>query len=127
MKSIRIKTKQKNHSQQKKHTKRKTTKKPLTNKFNTIYKYSNNLKNLTKLSKGSRTTAVKKVWEYINKSSLKGKSNEMLKHNGKTYKGGQVILCKTDVMKRFSGNKNKIAMTQIAQLISKQLEDLDDN
>ena len=39
MKSIRIKTKQKNHSQQKNHTKRKTTKKPLTNKFNTIYKY----------------------------------------------------------------------------------------
>ena len=118
MKSITVhkpKLQKKNHKTQKK------------NNFNSIYKYSNHLKNLTKLSKGTRTTAVKKVWEYINKSSLKGKSTEILKHNGKTYKGGQVILCNTDLMKKFSGNKNKIAMTQIAQLISKQLENIGGN
>ena len=118
IKSIKVnntKLQKKNHKTQKKNT------------FHSIYKYSNHLKNLTKLSKGTRTTAVKKVWEYINKLSLKGKSTEILKHNGKTYKGGQVILCNTDLMKRFSGNKNKIAMTQIAQLISTQLEHIGGN
>ena len=45
----------------------KKTKKTKKNKFNSIYKYSTNLQKITQLSKGSRTTAVKKVWEYINK------------------------------------------------------------
>lgn len=99
----------------------KTNKKTRKNSFNQVYKFASPLKNITNQNQGTRTNAVKKVWEYINKHNLKGSSTELLKHNGKTYKGGQVILCKTDLMKKFSNNKNKIAMTQIAQLISKNL------
>lgn len=124
MKSIKVHNIKLQKKTQKTHKTQKKTHKTQKNNFHSIYKYSNHLKNITKLSKGTRTTAVKKVWEYINKLSLKGKSNEILKHNGKTYKGGQVILCNTDLMKNFSGNKNKIVMTEIAQLISKQLENI---
>lgn len=97
------------------------TSKTKKNSFNSVYKFSNNLKNITNLKQGKRTDAVKKVWEYINKHNLKGSGKEILKYNGKTYKGGQVISCKTNLMKQFSNNKTKIAMTQIAQLISNNL------
>ncbi len=89
--------------------------------LNKIYSFKTKLQNITKTSKGTRKEAVKKVWNHINQNNLKGSKNDTLHHKGKTYKGGQVILCKNKAMKDFSMNKNKIAMTEIGGLISKQL------
>ena len=99
----------------------KITKSRKNNSFNQVYKYKLPLKNLVNMNKGARKDAIKKVWSYINKHSLKGKSTDNIMYNGKQYKGGQVILCKSKLMKDFSNNKNKIAMTEIASLISKNL------
>ena len=91
------------------------------NAFNQVYKFKLPLKNLVNMDKGARKDAIKKVWSYINKHSLKGNSTDSIIYNGKKYKGGQVILCKNKLMKDFCNNKNKIAMTEIAKLISKNL------
>ena len=89
--------------------------------LNKIYSFKTKLRNITKSSKGTRKEAVRKVWNHINQHNLKGKKHEILRLKGKTYKGGQVILCKNKAMKDFSMNKNKIAMTEIGGLISKHL------
>ena len=86
-----------------------------------VLRFKSSLVNLTKQKQGSRKEAVKKIWNHIKTNKLKGGENEKYTHKGKTYKGGQVILCKTKLMKEFSGGKNKIAMTEIAQFISKNI------
>ena len=89
--------------------------------LNKIYKFKKQLGNITKTQSGTRKDAVKSIWNHINKNKLKGNKIETLRHNGKLYKGGQVIMCKDKLMKDFSQNKTKIAMTQIAGLISKHI------
>ena len=100
---------------------RKSSKKSQGKGLNKVYSFKSKLQNITKSSKGTRKEAVRKVWKHINQNNLKGNKTETLRHKGKTYKGGQVILCKNKAMKEFSMNKNKIAMTEIGGLISKHL------
>ena len=50
-----------------------------------------------KLTRGEKT---KKLWAHIKKNDLQGslEDGDTCKFGGKTYKGGQVIYCETDLM-----------------------------
>ena len=63
---------------------------------------------------------MKKIWDYIKKKHLKGKSGsgDTVKYKGRTYKGGQIIYCKDAKLKKLCG-KSKISMVEVGGFVSK--------
>ena len=63
---------------------------------------------------------MKKIWDYIKKKNLKGKSGsgDTVKYKGRTYKGGQIIYCKDAKFKKLCG-KSKISMVEIGGFVAK--------
>ena len=96
---------------------RSSGKKSKKNTFNNPLKVSGPLVAVIGKTSVSRPQATKKFWAYIKKNKLQAKSGSdvSVTYKGKTYKGGQVILCGGDKnMKKLCGGNAKISMVQLA-------------
>lgn len=77
------------------------------------------LAKIVKKKSASRKEATKQIWKHIKANNLQGMQGVTCISNGRTYNGGQVIMCGKDpLMKDLCQGREKIAMTDIAGLIS---------
>ena len=85
-----------------------------------VIQFNKVLSDIVKKNSGSRKEATKGIWNHIRNNNLQGTAGISCVSNGRTYNGGQVIMCSNDSkMSALCGGKERIAMTEIAGLISK--------